>query len=190
MRVATLLVCLLILATSAYADKVPVEYPNNSPVISDRQGGDTVDDATPINILPFSASGTTVGYVNDYDAVCPYTGSTAPDVVYSLVACDTGDLTINLCIDPTDYDTKLYVYDEFMNEIACNDDYCSVPVSYVSYLGVDNGETVPVVAGELYYIIIDGYSSSSGNYGLEITGLDCSTPTEDSSWGSVKGLYR
>ncbi len=46
-----------------------------------RQGGDTIADATPIDGVPFSDSGTTAGYNNDYDEECPYGGSTAPDAV-------------------------------------------------------------------------------------------------------------
>ncbi|MBD3232619.1 MAG: hypothetical protein GF315_02735, partial [candidate division Zixibacteria bacterium] len=67
-------------------DKAPYSGPINKPdqgVIL--QGGDTVNDATPIGAVPYSNTGTTSGYTNDYDEVCPFTGSTSPDVVYSFV---------------------------------------------------------------------------------------------------------
>ena len=38
---------------------------------------------TVIDALPYVMMGTTVGYTDDYDEECPYTGSTSPDVVYS-----------------------------------------------------------------------------------------------------------
>ncbi|MBC8366415.1 hypothetical protein H8E52_03300 [bacterium] len=196
MKLATLILCMLAIATVAVAEKAPAVYPDNAPLISERQGGDTVADAVPILTMPFTGSGTTVGYVNDYDAVCNYTGSTAPEVVYSLVACDTGFLEITLCIDPTDYDTKLYVTDADLNLIRCNDDWCSVPVSYVSELTYDNEGAdplfgvVPVTVDEMYYIFVDGYSSASGNYGISITGLDCVTPTEETNFGVIKAMYR
>jgi hypothetical protein len=190
MRVATLVICLLVLATSALAEKVPAVYPSNTPLVSERQGGDTVATATPIGILPYNGSGTTLGYADDYDEVCPYTGSTSTDVVYSLVPCEDGLLNISLCIAPTDYDTKLYVYDADLNLVGCNDDFCSVPISFVSELTAAQGEPVPVSAGMLYYIVVDGYAGASGNYGIEITGMECSTATQDETWSSTKSLYR
>jgi len=134
--------------------------------------------------------------MDDYDAVCYYTGSTSPDVVYSLVPCETGFLEITLCIDPTDYDTKLYVLDVDMNVIKCNDDWCSVPVSFVSELTYDNEGSdplfgvVPVTMGETYYVVVDGYGGSSGNYGISITGMDCVTATEETTFSNMKVLYR
>ena len=35
---------------------------------------------------PSATAGTTAGYIDDYDEVCPYTGATAPDVVYQYTA--------------------------------------------------------------------------------------------------------
>ena len=46
-----------------------------------RQGGNTIDDATVVDNLTESLEGTTVGYEDSYDEVCPYTGATSPDVV-------------------------------------------------------------------------------------------------------------
>jgi hypothetical protein len=46
------------------------------------EGGETIDDATPIAGLPYTDTGDTSDNVNDYDEVCPFSGSTAPDVVY------------------------------------------------------------------------------------------------------------
>ena len=48
-----------------------------------RQGGDTIADATVIPSLPYYDTGTTVGYTDDYDFVCPYEGLISPDVVYA-----------------------------------------------------------------------------------------------------------
>ena len=196
MRIATLLVCLMVLATGAYAEKINSDMPNNPPVTSDRQGGDTIASAVAIPALPIVLTGTTIGYTNDYDAVCYYTGSTSPDVVYSLVPCQDGLLTLSMCIAPTDYDTKIYVLDTAGTVIRCNDDWCSTPVSFVSFLGDENEGSdplfgyVPVVGGNTYYVVVDGYGGSRGNYGLSITGRDCTTATESSSFSSAKSLYR
>lgn len=185
MRLATLLVVgLLLIASSALAEKAPYEYPAFDQPIS-RQGGDTFATATPITVLPFSGAGTTLGYTNDYDAVCPYTGSVSNDVVYSLVPCMDGVLSITLCAG-SDYDTKLYVTDAAYSVIACNDDTCP---GYVSELTVANGEGVAVTGGATYYVVVDGYFGANGNYTIDITGMDCTTPVEDSSFSTVKSLF-
>ncbi len=137
-----------------------------------RQGGEDCSTATVIPALPYSDTGTTAGYLNDYDAACPYSGSTAPDVVYSFSPQFDGLANISLCGN-SDYDTKLYVY---LNDcggapVACNDDACatpSFPSAYVSEL-----VEVPLFAysgtnENTYFIVIDGYGSSSGNYTLDM----------------------
>jgi len=194
MRIATIIFCLLVLATSAYADKVPGDYPNNAPLNSARQGGETAADAVAVNILPATLNGTTVGYMHDHDIDCveEFGIGSSPDVVYSVVPCLDGNLTISTCIDPTDYDTKLGVFDANMGLVACSDDFCTSPVDYTAEISDANSEvgSVPVVAGELYYIVVSGWSSSSsGNYGLSITGMDCTTPTEVETWSAVKANY-
>jgi hypothetical protein len=125
--------------------------------------GDTIANAIVIPHIPFDGTGTTVGFVDDYDEICPYSGSTAPDVVYEYVSPSTQSVNIDLC--GSAYDTKMYVYDAGLNLIACNDDfYFGAPCgTYVSKL-----ENVPFVAGTTYYIIIDGYGSASGAYVLSI----------------------
>ena len=57
----------------------PDDYP--SPI---RQGGEDIASAFYVSSLPFNDTGTTTGYNDDYDEVCPYSGSTSPDVVRSL----------------------------------------------------------------------------------------------------------
>jgi len=129
------------------------------------QGGDTIDDATVISSLPFTTQGTNVGYSNDYEEVCPY-DSDSPDVVYAYTPSQDGFMDIDLCVGVTDYDTKLFVYenDEF-TLVGCNDDACSSPffADYVSKL-----TSVPISAGQTYYIVVDGYDGDAGNYSIEI----------------------
>ncbi len=133
---------------------------------ADRQGGDTVAEATLVDSLPYNDTGTTVGYTDDYDEVCPYEGSTSPDVCYYYEP--TSDITvyITLC-NGSDYDTKLYVYENEVtpgNYYACNDDACPGYVSELFGLELTGGNT--------YYIIIDGYYGDAGNYILDITQID------------------
>jgi len=124
-----------------------------------RQGGDTIMNANSILGIPYSDSGTTVGYNDDYDVACPYTQSTSPDVVYRFTPAM--DLVLGWDLIGSDYDTKLYVYDSSLNVIACNDDYYS---DYTSR--IDN---VFFAGGQTYYIVIDGYGGDCGNYVLQNT---------------------
>ncbi len=170
MRVAIILALALILAGATTAQdfghkepvKQPQSYSENIP-LPERQGGDTIGTATVIPALPYSDSGTTAGRFDDYDEVCPYSGSIAPDVVYKYVATSSINVDIDLC--NSSYDTKVYVYDAGLNLIACNDDfYFGEPCGeYVSKI-----ESLTLQSGTTYYIIVDGYGNASGNYSLEV----------------------
>jgi len=133
-----------------------------------RQGGDTCAEAVVIPGLPFEDWGTTCGYANNYDAVCPFSGSIAPDVVYAYTPSVDEVVTISLCNDGTDYNTKLYVYAATCPGpvVACNDDACNTPQyppNHVSYL-----TEVELLAGRTYYIVVDGYGTACGSYHLTV----------------------
>ncbi len=139
-----------------------------------REGGDTVDDATVIDALPYNDTGSTSEANDDYDEVCPYEGSTSPDVVYSFTPAEDITIDITLC-NGSEYDTKLYIYE---NEVtpgapfACNDDECP---GYVSEL-----LELSFIGGNTYFIVIDGYGGESGNYVIDVTapggGDSCEDP--------------
>lgn len=154
-----------------------------------RAGGETCADATVISALPYADVGTTVGYVNDYDAVCPYSGSTSPDVVYSFTPLVDFRVSLSLCVDVSDYDTKLYVYaDACLDEthIACNDDACSSPyfASYVSALA-----DVVMYAGSTYYIVVDGYGGTSGSYQLNVGGIPLEEPPPNDNCENAMAVF-
>lgn len=175
MRLATLaIVAVLVLAASVFAmepvttnvapvkDAIPMTPP---PVKSPDQGGDTIATAVVIGSLPYDDTGTTAGYANDYDEVCPYTGSTSPDVVYKYTP--TTNIIVNIFTCNSGYDTKIYVYDNVYTPgfpLACNDDssLCSGP-SYRSYI-----QQLQLVAGHTYYIVVDGYYGASGAYEFHV----------------------
>jgi len=130
-----------------------------------RVQGDSISNPFVVDALPFYASGSTVGFTDDYDEVCPYTGSTSPDVVYELTLAEDSDgLIISLC--ESYYDTKLYVYvdGDTSNLLGCNDDYCTAShgQAWTSYLEIED-----VPAGT-YHIVIDGYGGEEGDYELYI----------------------
>ena len=181
MRTVIVIGMILAVAATAGAQELgssPRQVIKNTPIQTyiapdeSRQGGDTIDDATPIDGLPFNITGSTAGYIGDYDEECPY-DSMSPDVVYSFVPQD--DVVINVDLCGSSYDTKTYIYDPDLNLIACNDDFyfdddCG---EYVSFI-----EAAPLTAGVTYYIVIDGYGGAYGVYLLNITEyvpcfLDC-----------------
>jgi len=148
----------------------PMTHIPSAPVT--RQGGDTIEDAIALTI-PYNGVGTTVGYADDYDEVCPYDDSTSPDVVYTFTPSE--DLAIDIDMFGSAYDTKIYLFDGELNLIDCNDDFHP---DYTSKL-----ENVAVMAGVTYYLVIDGYGENSGEYVLDIDGfepciLDCPAGAE------------
>ena len=136
----------------------------------DRTGGETCATATVITALPYTDTGTTAGAINDYDEVCPFTGSTSPDVVYSYTPAADQTIDISMCtgLPETEYDTKIYVYENTCPDggpFACNDDGCST--SFTSFASELLG--LNLTAGNTYYIVVDGYGGDFGNYTIEVT---------------------
>jgi hypothetical protein len=95
-------------------------------------------------------------------------------VVYRLVNA-YHDTVVDIDMCGSSYDTKIYVYDEDLALVACNDDfyfdnYCGMYVSRIEALALD--------ADLDYFLVIDGYGGDAGDYHLEITdftghGVDC-----------------
>jgi hypothetical protein len=127
------------------------------------QGGEDCTTATVIPALPFNDNGTTSGFGNDYDEVCPFTGSTSPDVVYSFAPAASTSIDIDLCA--SGYDTKVYVYENTCvggSLIACNDDACGIDGFRSQLLNV------PLTGGNTYYIVVDGFGGDSGPYEMAV----------------------
>jgi hypothetical protein len=153
--------------------KPAANYPS-PPAGERRQGGETTLEAVELTIPAQGVAGTTDGYVDDYDEVCPYDGSTAPDVVYAFTPDRDMVLDIDLC--GSAYDTKIFVYDAGLDLIACNDDFYAFGDPCGSY--VSRLEAVAVVAGERYYLVIDGYGGEAGEYALQIGTADLPDPCQ------------
>jgi hypothetical protein len=133
---------------------------------STRQGGDTFADAVAIT-LPYTGSGTTVGYTNDYgpfsdatNLICTGPTSTsygnANDVVYKLTLADTMEIVVDL--ENSLYDTFIAVYDSTDTAVVLtNDDYNGLQ-SYVQCH----------LPPGTYYIVVDGFSTSTGVYEIAV----------------------
>ncbi len=153
------------------------------------QGGDNMASATVIPSIPYSDAGTTIGFTDDYDVACPGTAQ-APDVVYSYTPSTNTTVAISLCGN-SDYDTKLFVFENTAyNTVGCSDDVCSTPS--LPYPWVSRIDALNLVAGNTYYIIVDGWNTSSGNYTLDVTApVECTpdfTVTGPGVWnGSTCG---
>jgi len=135
--------------------------PERCPAAADsapRQGGDTIATATVVDAIPFDGAGTTIGYTDDYDESCVYP-STEPDVVYRFTPESSLLLTVDLW--GSTYDTKVWIWDDQLDLVACNDDYYSE--SWLSKI-----VAAPLAGGEVYFIVIDGHPGSSGDYVLHM----------------------
>lgn len=146
------------LLSARQPDKIETAAVPNIPN-PERQSGDTIATAFVIPALPYAATGTTTGYNNDYDEACPYTTSTAPDVVYAFTPAHA--MQINIDMYGSLFDTKIYLYDASLNLVACNDDYYPDYVSALQRIDVS-----PTIAP--YFLVIDGYGSEHGEYMLSV----------------------
>jgi hypothetical protein len=120
------------------------------------QGGDDIGSATEIASLPYSTTGTTEGYTDDYDESCP-DPSTSPDVVYSYAPA--GAETVDIYV--WGYDTKLFVYENDEGTLVdCNDDFF--------YYGQSALQDLALTGGNTYYIVVDGWGGDFGDYVFEM----------------------
>jgi len=120
-----------------------------------REGGESFGDALAISALPFNDAGATCDNVDNITLPCA--SSAAPDVVYSFTAAVAMRINVSLC--GSSYDTALGIYDQSQTNIACNDDFCGLQSE------IDN---IDVIAGQTYYIVVDGYSTNCGSYVISV----------------------
>ena len=136
------------------------------------EGSEIPDGSVTIDSLPFTDTGDTSDNLHEFDVVCPFSGSSAPDVFYAITPKTDVSISITLC--QSDYDTKVYVLDANLNDIACNDDECedaNGDPTLRSHL-----KCVPLAAGQTYHIGVDGFDLEAGPY--EITVSACVPPEE------------
>jgi hypothetical protein len=137
-----------------------------------REGGETIGTAWVIPSLPFYDTGDTSDNIDDYDEVCPYSGSTSPDVVYQYTAPEDMCVDIDLCL--SGYDTKVYVYENMYTPnapYACNDDNGACALLYRSWI-----QQLYLTGGNTYYIVVDGYGGDAGVYDFNMYEVSCPIP--------------
>jgi hypothetical protein len=84
--------------------------------------GDTIEECWTIPSLPFTETGNTCGFADDYEEMCPY-GSNSTDVVYSY--SPPYDMCVSISLCDSYYDTKVFVYEDQCTPgvpYACDDD--------------------------------------------------------------------
>ncbi len=128
------------------------------------QGGDDCASAFNITSFPFCDTGTTTGYSNRYSPPSNCGSSHAPDVLYLYTPETSITLDVSLC--GSSYNTILHIWQDCPDTglailVCCNDDSptCS-PQSCCP--------AVTFEAGHVYYIIVDGSGSESGNYQISL----------------------
>lgn len=132
---------------------------------------DTVDSALPCEDQYQTVNGTTVGASNgDY----AYVFCGLPGGHYRFSFCEGGGFA--------NWDTALSVQPFGCGEyLVCNDDYCGLQ----SQLDFDPPYYYDFV------LVVDGYGSASGPYTLAYRGPSCPiSPSDESSWGSIKALFK
>ena len=114
-------------------------------------------------------------YFDDYDEDCGSGTSTSGDVVYAFTPAE--DMAVDLTTCYSDYDTKIFVYENAPENLAatvtggpataCSDDNdwpgaddCTAWTSYI--------EGVMMTAGNTYYLVVDGWGSSQGDYIVDV----------------------
>lgn len=163
-----LVVGLVLVATAAAAMPPKARHVAPPPAADKlRQGGDTI--ASPLSIpeVPYTDTGTTVGYADDYEVGCGFDPDGSPDVVYSFIPPAAGYYTFDLC--GSAYDAKLGLADYNGDVFACNDDQDAFALegsaceldSKLADVWCDNHN--------VYYVIIDGYLGDAGAYTLAVT---------------------
>jgi hypothetical protein len=165
------------------------------PVGNSRQGGDTAATATAVGALPYTDSGTTVGYAGDIGPfsnvglTCPWVGyysatssGAGPDVFYSWTITTADTYTISLC--GSSYDTALAIYQDLGGgvvgtQVAGSDDSCSLQ-SQITCNALTPGN---------YFVVVDGWGTSSGAYTLNISGTGGVSPCDGAPTVVCGGSY-
>jgi hypothetical protein len=95
-------------------------------------------------------------------------------------------VSIRLC--DSYYDTKVYLYEDAVGNVpvgGCNDDNFDCvdpPVTYTSWI-----PELLLLAGHVYYVVVDGYGDACGDYVIEIEEIECTPPCDVVCEGMPEG---
>ncbi|MEE2830521.1 MAG: putative metal-binding motif-containing protein [Myxococcota bacterium] len=94
---------------------------------------------------------------------CSTWDASGPELVYSFVPSQSGSMTATLSALQSGQDLDIYILEESTS--GCDSDGC---IAYGNLSG-----TWEAVAGQTYYLVVDGYNGAAGSFTLE---LDCPLP--------------
>jgi len=136
---------------------------------------DACTDAVPICPGATEIGSTTSAY-SDGASSCGTSGN-SPDAWYSYTPATSGSATFSLCGNGTTYDSVLSVHSgcpgSSANDLGCDDDACSAGGPSEVTMGVDAGAT--------YLVRVTGWSGSSGDFELTVSGPNCSLGCTDAA---------
>jgi len=163
-KFAIILLALTLVASMAMAFEKPKEaIPSHATYVGSditKQGGEDIGTALAIPGLPYSDSGTTVGYAHDYTL----TTETAGDVVYAYT--QAVDMIVDILLCDSGYDTKVGVLLADATVVYYNDDNFAICGSGFRSALIG----VRLTAGVPYYIVVSGFGATEGEYVLDVTG--------------------
>lgn len=116
-----------------------------------------------ISSLPYSDVNSNIGMPNNWDVQ----GSDGADVSYGLYLAVPTTINVTLCFESTDFDTKLEVF-------TADDDCVGTTTGYYNDdSACDYGGLISAIDGAFleagqYYIVVDGFSGSEGNYEISV----------------------
>ncbi len=124
------------------------------------------DDVIAIPAAGGTFSGSTTGLhlgTNTLSASSCGGGASGAEQVYQWTPTASGTAIIETCGAGTTYDTVVHVReavcDDASAQIACSDDAC----------GFASRTTPSVVAGQTYFIVVDGFGGGEGDFTLKVT---------------------
>jgi len=168
---------------TATATATPTATPVPTVTPTPAEGAGSCDDPIAVPADGGTFAGTTSG-VSTLAGTCANT-MTAPERVYRWTPTASGTAVIATCSGTdTAYDTVVYLRGTTCSsgtEVACNDD---APGCSTSEPSTHHGSriTPTVVAGETYFIVVDGYDASQGGFTLSVSAPGLApTPTPTST---------
>jgi hypothetical protein len=122
-----------------------------------------------------AATGSTVHATNDGTVPSTTCGNSwaGPDVWYAYRPQTSGSVNVNTCGSYPPFDTVLSVYIGTcgsLTQVACNDDSSSGGNNACGPMSYASGVSVPMTAGETYWIRVAGYAGAVGSYTVRAIG--------------------
>ena len=134
-------------------DRAVTNIPLSGTGVYNALQGDFCCNPLVVGPLPYADEGTTTLFTD-------YGWNASPDVWYEFNVDHDGEYTMSLCRGGTNYDSYIrLIADDCTTQLAYNDDYC----------GLQSEMNCVALTVGTYYILIEGYSSNSGYYELDVT---------------------